>query len=213
MDFFEVVHTQRAIRRFKPDPVSEEALWTMLDAAIRAPSGSNSQPWRWLVVRNRARREVISKAVRERFVTPDFLEQMRQMAEKAASPTERRMLLGAADFFRDVAAAPVLLIPCLYQISSPTDDPRGLLAGSSIYGAVQNLLLAGRALGIGTVLTTFHAGMEDMLRKEFHLPEDAVPTCVVAVGYPDSQRFGPTTRKPVDTVTYWDDWGVARRRV
>ena len=67
MDFFEVVHTQRSIRRYKPDPVPPEAIRKMIDAAIRAPSGSNSQPWIWLVVRDQAKREAIAAAVRRGF--------------------------------------------------------------------------------------------------------------------------------------------------
>jgi nitroreductase len=129
MDFFEVVHTQRSIRRFKPDPVPEEALWKMLDAAIRAPSGSNLQPWIWLVVRDRARREAIARAVRERFASGGRLEQMRQRAAKETEPGRKRMLLRAADFFENVAQAPVLIIPCLVGVTSPTSDSRSLLAG------------------------------------------------------------------------------------
>jgi len=84
------------------------------------------------------------------------------------------------------------------------------LAGSSIYAAVQNLMLAGRALGLGTLLTTFNARIEDVLRAEFSLPDDTKPVAVIPVGYPDGQRFGPTTRKPVESVTFWDQWGATR---
>ena len=212
MDFFDVVHTQRSIRRFKPDPVPEEALWKMLDAAIRAPSGSNLQPWIWLVVRDQTKREVLAQTVRARFDSGGRLEQMRQRAQKMEDASQRRMLLRAADFFANVAQAPVLIIPCLVGVTSPTADARSLLAGSSIYGAVQNLMLAARAQGLGTVLTTFQASIEDVLRKEFHLPEGAVPVCIVPVGYPDGQRFGPTTRKPPEAVTHWDDWGALKAR-
>jgi nitroreductase len=208
MDFFDVVHTQRSIRYFKPDPVPRDALVKMLDAAIRAPSGSNLQPWRWLVVQDEAKRTAIARAVQARFAGPGNLERMRQRAAQEQDPTARRMLQGAAHFFADVAKAPVLIIPCLYQVTSPTNDPRSLLAGSSIYGAVQNMMLAARAQGLGTVLTTFQAGIEGVLRREFGLPEDAVPVAVVPVGYPaEGQRFGPTTRKLVQEVAYWDGWG------
>ena len=211
MDFFEVLHSQRSIRRFKPDPVPEEALWKMLDAAIRAPSGSNLQPWIWLIVQDRAKREAIADAVRGRFVV-EALEQMRQRAGSEQDPARQRLIRRAADFFANVAQAPVLIIPCLYKVTSPNSDTGSLLAGSSIYGAVQNLMLAARAQGLGTVLTTFQRGIEETLRRELHFPGDAVPVCVVPVGYPDGQRFGPTNRRPVESVTNWDDWGVARAR-
>ena len=208
MDFFDVVHTQRSIRRFKPDPVPQEAIWKMIDAAIRAPSGGNLQEWIWLVTQDQAKREIIARAVREEFESAGMLEEMRRNTQEMEDPTRGRMLLQAIKFIENVAAAPVLIIPCLVGITSPVSDARNLLAGSSIYGAVQNLMLAARAQGLGTVLTTFNSFIEETLRKEFHMPEEAVPVCIVPVGYPDGQRFGPTTRKPVESVTYWDDWGV-----
>ena len=83
-----------------------------------------------------------------------------------------------------------------------TSTPAGRLS-------VKARLLAARALGVGTVLTTPNIYVEEMLVKEFHLPENAIPACIIPVGFPDGQRFGPTTRKPAETVTYWDDWSAA----
>ena len=212
MDFFEVLHTQRSIRRFKPDPMPDEAIWMMIDAAIRAPSGSNLQPWIWLVVRDEAKRAMIAREVREYARSTDMLEEMSEDMQRTEDPSRKRLLRLAMEFFQDMSGAPVLIIPCLLDIASPVDDSWTLVAGSSIYGAVQNLMLAARAQGLGTVLTTIHPYIEDMLHRELHIPEGAVPVCVVPVGYPDGQRFGPTTRKPAQTVTYWDDWGVRAAR-
>jgi F420 biosynthesis protein FbiB-like protein len=206
MEFFEVVHTQRSIRQFKPDPVPDEAIWQMLDAAIRAPSGGNTQPWSFLVVRDLQKRKAIAQAVRERMGDPAV---GRAEAEQM-DPVRRRMRLASITFRENVTSAPVLIIPCLVAPTSPSSDVNSLLAGSSIYAAVQNLMLAARALGLGTVLTTFSAHIEDVLRAEFGLPDDAKPVAVIPVGYPDGQRFGPTTRKPVEGVTFWDHWGATR---
>jgi F420 biosynthesis protein FbiB-like protein len=203
MEFFEVVHTQRSIRQFKPDPVPDEAIWKILDAAIRAPSGGNTQPWSFLVVRDLAKREAIARAVRERMGDPA---QGRAEAEHM-DPVRRRMRLASIAFRENVTSAPVLIIPCLVAPTSPSSDVNSLWAGSSIYAAVQNLMLAARALGLGTVLTTFNIRIEDVIRGEFGLPQDAKPVAVIPVGYPDGERFGPTTRKPVDSVTFWDQWG------
>ena len=181
----------------------------MIDAAIRAPSGSNTQPWIWLVVRDQTKREVIAQAVRQEFESTGMFAEMRRDAQQMEDRSGRRMLLNAIRFMENVAVAPVLIIPCLVGVTSPVTDGMSLLAGSSIYGAVQNMMLAARAQGLGTVLTTFNSFMEDTLRTEFHIPDEAVPTCVVPVGYPDGQRFGPTTRKPPEEVTFWDDWGAA----
>jgi F420 biosynthesis protein FbiB-like protein len=207
MDFFEVVHTQRAIRRFKPDPVPQEAIWRMIDAAIRAPSGSNTQPWSFLIVSDPAKRQVIADAVRAGMEDAEE----RKAEAMTFDPTRRRMRLGSIAFRENVAAAPTLIIPCLVKPTSPTSDMNSLFAGSSIYGAVQNMMLTARALGLGTLMTTFNIAIEPVIRKEFGLPDEAKPVAVIPVGYPaDGERFGPTTRNPVETVTYWDGWGNTR---
>jgi F420 biosynthesis protein FbiB-like protein len=210
LEFFEVVHTQRSIRKFKADPVPDEALWQMIDAAIRAPSGSNTQPWSFLIVQDAAKKEVLAEAVRSRFGDP---EEALKEAGAMEDPVRRRMRFASIAFRQDVASAPVLIIPCLVSPTSPTSDLNSLYAGSSIYGAVQNMMLAARAQGLGSVLTTFNVALEDLIRKEFGLPDDAKPVAVIPVGYPDGQRFGPTTRKPAEAVTYWDGWGATRQRM
>ena len=209
MDFFDVVHTQRSIRRFKPDPVPDEALWKMIDAAIRAPSGGNTQPWAWLIVRDAAKRQVIADAVKSS--DPESVEERRREA-MGFDATRRRMRLASIAFREDVMQAPVLIIPCLVNPTSPTRDINSLFAGSSIYGAVQNMMLAARAEGLGTVLTTFNTGIEGLIRREFGLPDDAKPVATIPVGYPNNQSFGPTTRRPVEDVTFWDGWERRRAR-
>jgi F420 biosynthesis protein FbiB-like protein len=207
MDFFEVVHTQRAIRRFKPDPVPEEAIQTMVDAAIRAPSGGNTQPWAFLVVSDPAKRKVISDAVKAGNTDAEE----RRAEAMTFDPSRRRMRLGSIAFRENVASAPVLIIPCLVNPTSPSRDVNSLFAGSSIYGAVQNLMLAARAQGLGTLMTTFNIAIEPLIRREFGLPDDAKPVAVIPVGYPaEGERFGPTTRKPAESVTYWNAWGVTK---
>jgi F420 biosynthesis protein FbiB-like protein len=207
MDFFEVVHTQRAIRRFKPDPVPEEAIRTMVDAAIRAPSGGNTQPWAFLVVSDPAKRKVIGDAVKAGKTDAEE----RRAEAMTFDPSRRRLRLGSIAFRENVASAPVLIIPCLVNPTSPSRDVNSLFAGSSIYGAVQNLMLAARAQGLGTLMTTFNIAIEPLIRSEFGLPDDARPVAVIPVGYPaEGERFGPTTRKPAESVTYWNGWGATR---
>ena len=209
MDFFEVVHSQRSIRKYKPDDVPDDVLWQMLDAAIRAPSGSNTQPWIFVVVKDAAKREAIAQALRDTGRPEDMASRLKDVQD---DPVRVRSLGNAVALFRDIAAAPVLIIPCLYNVTSPNADINSLLAGSSIYGAVQNLMLAGRALGVGSVLTTFQQFITPTLAKELGIPGDALATCVIPIGYPQGQRFGPTTRKPAETVTYWDSWGSVKAR-
>jgi F420 biosynthesis protein FbiB-like protein len=210
MDFFEVVHTQRSIRKFTDQPVPAQMIWEMLDAAIRAPSGSNTQPWGWLVVRDDAKRKAIADAVLEGV---GDVEAALAEAEKLPTPAARRMRRSSVSFRANVMSAPVLIIPCLVHPTSPTSDIDSLFAGSSIYGAVQNMMLAARAQGLGTVLTTFNMRIEDVIRHEFNLPDDAKPVAVIPVGWPGGgEHFGPTTRRPVQDVTHWDGWNVTKTR-
>jgi F420 biosynthesis protein FbiB-like protein len=209
MDFFEVVHTQRSIRKFKPDPVPDEALWTMIDAAIRAPSGGNTQPWSFLILRDEAKKKVLADAVAGNL---GDLSKALEAADKLPTESQRRMRRASVTFRSDVASAPVIIVPCLVNPTSPSGDNTSIWAGSSIYGAVQNMMLAARAQGLGTVLTTFNIVLEDLIRKEYGLPDDARPVAVIPVGYPDGQNFGPTTRKPVEDVTFWDGWGNQKQR-
>ncbi len=207
MDFFEVVHTQRAIRRFKPEPVPQELIWRMIDAAIRAPSGGNSQPWAFLVITDPAKRKVISDAVKAGNADAD----QRRAEAQTFDPTRRRMRMSSIEFRENVAQAPCLIVPCLVRPTSPSSDMTNLFAGSSIYGAVQNMMLTARALGLGTLMTTFNIAIEPLLRKEFNIPDDARPVAVIPVGFPaEGERFGPTTRKPVESVTFWDGWENTR---
>jgi F420 biosynthesis protein FbiB-like protein len=209
VDFFEVLHTQRSIRHFKPDPVPDDAIWKMIDAAIRAPSGGNTQPWAWLVISDPAKKQALADAVREGL---GDLDKALEAADQLPTASQRRMRRASVTFRSDVASAPVIIIPCLVHPTSPSSDMTSIWAGSSIYGAVQNMMLAARAQGLGTVLTTFNIALEDLIRKEYGLPDDARPVAVIPVGYPDGQTFGPTTRKAVDTVTYWDGWGNTKAR-
>jgi nitroreductase len=209
MDFFEVVHTQRSIRKFKPDPVPDEAIWKMIDAAIRAPSGGNTQPWAWLILRDEAKKKVLADAVRGNL---GDLDAALADAEKLPTESQRRMRRASVTFRSDVASAPVIIVPCLVHPTSPSSDNTSIWAGSSIYGAVQNMMLAARAQGLGTVLTTFNIVLEDLIRKEYGLADDARPVAVIPVGYPDGQNFGPTTRKLVEDVTFWDGWGNQKQR-
>ena len=209
-DIWETIYTQRAIRAWKTDPVPEELIWKVIEAGTKAPSGTNTQPWGFVVIQDDAIRQAISDQLHEGLKGNEGLQQMLEQGSQSADKTTRLMLKGAQRLFTNLASAPVFIIPCLYQVSSPA--PEGLLSGSSIYGAVQNMLLAARALGLGTVMTTFQMAAEQILREQCNLPDDATPVALIPMGYPDA-KFGPTTRKPVETVTHWEQWGTNKERV
>ena len=202
-DIYEIMQTQRAVRRWTAEPVPDEVIERIIRAATWAPSGSNMQPWGFLVIRDAAMRERIAEAIRESFKAfsgrlPD--------PDTIADPTQRRMIRGALNLFDNFAAAPVLIIPCLVAAQSPAPD--GLLAGSSIYPSIQNLMLAARAEGLGAVLTTPQDGIMDLLRSELGIPQEARPVAMIPMGWPDV-NFGPVTRRPLDDFLHWERWGEA----
>ncbi|MFN0094951.1 MAG: nitroreductase family protein [Dehalococcoidia bacterium] len=206
---FDALYTQRAIRKFKPDPVPRELLWKVLEAATKAPSGTNRQPWRWIVVEDAARRAGIAKALEAHLQTNDAMRTYFESGATSDDKSTRLMLSGALALAHNVGVAPVLVIPCYW--SDGNRIPDRLLTGSSLYPAVQNLLLAARGLGLGTVLTTFQSGILEHLRAEIGIPEEAFPAALIPLGWPDA-NFGPTSRKPVDEVVYWESWGTTAAR-
>ena len=201
---FEAIYTQRAVRRWRNDPVPDDLLWRVLEAATKAPNGSNTQPWRWVVVRDSETRRAVSEALSAYLASDEGMRSYFESGSRSEDRSQRLMLTGALELARDLARAPVLIVPCVYG-GSRADN---LLAGSSIYPAVQNLLLAARGLGLGTVLTTFQARIEPTVRELLRLPEDARPVALIPLGFPDA-NFRPTRRKPVEEVVYWDSWGSA----
>ncbi len=198
---FDAIYTQRAIRQWRPDPVPTELLEKVLEAATKAPSGSNLQPWRWIVVRDEAKRQAISKALSDYLASDAAMREYFERGSKSEDKSTRLMLTGALSLAENMAQAPVFIFPCLFGAN--TSD--SLFTGSSIYPAVQNLLLAARGLGLGTVLTTFQARIEDVVREQLNLPKEAMPVALIPLGYPDA-NFGPTRRKPISEVVYWESW-------
>ncbi len=200
-DIYEVMQTQRAIRRWTAEPVDDELIERIIQAGCWAPSGSNSQPWGFVVVRDDGKRERLAAAIRESFAR--LFGEDRPNPDEIEDATTRRMMRGAFNLFDNFAAAPVWIIPCLVRAQSPA--PEGLLAGSSIYPSIQNIMLAARAEGLGTVLTTPQDGIMDQLRAELAIPEHARPVAIIPMGWPDA-NFGPVTRKPLSEFLHWDGW-------
>jgi nitroreductase len=213
LDFFAVVDTQRALRRFRPDPVPDAALRRVLAAATRAPSARGAEPWLFVVVRDPGLRQTIGEHYRRAW---DLGEQFTTATDADRDVKDRphyaRMMAAARELAATLAEAPVLIACCLDHAQlGPIAGPEGELrspvaAYASIFPAVQNLLLAARALGLGTTLTTLHRGFEDALRTLLDIPASVEVVALVPLGYP-RDRFGPTRRKSVEEVTFLDRWG------
>lgn len=206
-DLWEAMYTQRAIRYFRPDPVPKGVLTKLIEAATRAPSGSNLQPWGFVIVTDDAMRARIAGRVRERFMTNEQMKAYVEAGLTSADASRRRMMTGVSNIISQLDSAPVFIFPCLHSATSPAPD--GLIAGSSIYPAVQNLLLAVRGLGLGSLMTTFQTAMRSELAEWLHLPEGATPVALLPIGYP-AVKFGPVKRKPVEDVIHWETWGGQR---
>lgn len=207
MGVFDVIYNCRAMRRIKPDAVPEELLIKLIDAANQAPSGSNVQNGRWIVVRDRAQKEKLAELNLRVFQAYTAPTGGRPATLPHQTAEQRARTLDAvhwqAEHFADV---PALVIACL-QVALPLRDTfaAGAGAGGSIWPGVQNLLLAARALGLAATPTTFALADRGAAREVLSLPEEIVPFCLVPVGYPMG-RFGPVTRKPLPEVMRWDRW-------
>jgi len=217
-DFFTVVDTQRAIRRFRPDPVPDDALARVLEAATRAPSARGAEPWFFLVVRDPATRAAIGERYRSAWEAgARFTAATDADGDLRGRPHYTRMMRAASELAEHLAAVPVLIACCLdHRQLGPLAAPDGTLvapgaAYASIFPAVQNLLLAARALGLGTTLTTLHRGFEDALKALLDVPPAVEVVALVPLGWP-RDRFAPTRRKPVAEVAFAERWGRPFRR-
>ena len=203
MDIFETIYTTRSMRRLKPDAVPDELVWKVLDAAIRAPNGGNRQPWNFIVVRDAAVKEKIAGWDLEAWNATYVRAKDVMLADEQMAKTFR-----SADWLANhLAEVPVWIIPTI--ASSGVAEVS--TAGASIYPAVQNLMLAARALGLGTCLTTLHRAHEADVRKLLGVPEGHETMCLIPLGWPRG-KFGSGPRLPVEKVTYWDGWGQTHER-
>jgi nitroreductase len=203
-DLWEAMSTQRAIRYFKPDPIPDEVLWKVLEHASRAPNGQNRQGWAFVVAKDADVRKRIAGAVAQKIGQEPAFKERVESGSRSEDRSTRLMMAGGKHLADHLDDAPVLVLPCAIG-----PYPRGidrLMIGSSIYPAVQNLMLAARGAGLGTVITGFQGAIAGELREWMALPEEVIPVALIPMGYPDA-KFGPVKRAPIESVTHWDRWG------
>jgi nitroreductase len=201
------------MRRLKPDPVPDEVLYRILDAGIRAPSGGNTQHWRFVVVKDPQVKQQVQQVYQKGWSEVQAMYRTRTAPEHMAEGKFRRLLDAAAHLAEHLAEAPVLLFACLKERPMPPQLAVKLarLSGSSIYPAVQNILLACRALGLGATLTTVCSLHDDELKPILRLPADLSTYALIPIGYPLG-KFGPVQRLAVEEVTCVDRWGTALKK-
>ena len=206
LDVLEAIHSTPARRYLKPDPIPEDVLWTLLDAAIRGPTGGNTQGWGWVVVTDPDIKQQIQAWYLEGWERAYGVRRDEIMASEDGAGLGRRNFVSADHLANHLHEAPVWVMPVLRNARESR------MAGSSIYGAVQNLMLAARAYGIGATLTSLYASHEDEVRELLALPEDAKTMGLIPLGYPARGRWAQPKRNPVEEVTHWDRWGEQRDR-
>ena len=205
MGIFETIYNCRAMRRLKSDPVPEELLLKLIDAANQAPTGSNAQGARWIIVRDReqcAKLAALNKTAVTAYAAPAS-GRAAALPHQAADKRQRMLnaVLWQAEHMQDI---PALIIAC-YQFEQAVADANTAGAGGSIWPAVQNLLLAARALGLGAAPTTLGLSNRAAAREVLGLPDNMAAFALIPVGYPLG-RFGPVTRLPVKNTVRWDRW-------
>jgi nitroreductase len=204
MSLEEAMRTQRAIRRLKPDPVDDALVLHLLELAMKAPTGSNAQNWEFIVVKDR---EVVAK-----------LGRLNRTAMRLGGALYKRMLGNRmddkmlriekavqwqAEHFDDI---PVVIVACLKGVVAPWPPVAASSAYGSIYPAVQNLLLAARAAGLGAALITIPLWSKLLARRALGLPWNVTPCAVIPLGWPIG-KYGPTTRRPVGELVSLDRYG------
>ena len=212
MELYEAMATTRAVRRLRPDPIPDEVLRRVLTAATHAPSGGNRQSWRMLVVQDAAIKRRLQALWRDPW---DAYAAQGRAALQALPDAKRdkglRSLAAGDHLAAHLHEVPAIVVLCF--------DPRGLaitdarlsrpsvVGGASLYPAVQNLLLACRAEGLGCVLTTLLCAQEQAVRPLLDLPDDWYLGAFIPIGYPVGRGHGPVSRRPVEVMTFLDRWG------
>ena len=196
---FEAIYTQRAIRQFKPEPVPDELIVKLIQAATKAPSSANRQAWKFIIIRDADLKRRVSHYYRQAW------EAAYGGPADTSQRLQARVRTSSSNLAEHMHQAPVLILACAEHDGSPSTMSRG----STIYLAVQNLLLAARGLGLGSVITTLHKRYEKEIKELLDIPENVETAALLPIGYPvDGLRYGPTSRRPVDEVTFWERWGA-----
>jgi nitroreductase len=194
------------MRYLKADPVPEEIIEKLIWAATRAPSPGNSQGWDFVVITDAAMREAIGDAL-EALMAP----RIEAMIASGAANADRRTLDGALHLATTFGRAPVIVLVC-GRLVYPPGRPVESFIWSAIYPAAANLIVAARALGLGSVFTTFHAMIDPLLRQLLNIPEDVRMGALIPLGWPD-RPFTPVSRQPVADVIHRNGWNPHIRSV
>jgi len=209
LSLLEGIHSTPSRRYLSEELIDDEIIWNIIDAAIRGPSGGNKQAWGWIVIKDKNTKNQIAKLYLESWNKSygnrrDSI--LNNLDNDALGP---RNFLSAEHLANHISDAPVWIVPILRYISKSKSP----ITGSSIYGAIQNLMLAARAYGIGSTLTALHTAYEEDVKKILNIPDDAMTMALIPLGYPIKGKWSQPKRKPVESVTYWELWNTKKNRI
>jgi len=203
----EGIASTRAIRRYADEPIPEHVLRDMLFAATRGPSGSNRQPFRFVVLtdgeRAAAAKQLIGSAARRIWGYKKTNDQYDKGSGADPNSPKSRMARTMQDYVDHFESVPCLILPCMIRYREPTSSE-----GASIYPAVQNLLLAARGLGYGGVITGFHGLVDQELKELLGIPPEVFISCTLTFGKPIGHH-GPVRRRPMRELVFGEQWGAA----
>ena len=195
----EAIYNCRAMRRIKTDAVPQELLVQLIDAANQAPSGSNSQRARCVVVQDPDVKRQLAEQNRKHaapYIAADV--------ENPASEKQKRMLDAVIWQMEHMHEIPALIVAC-FDYPEKVEGLGVYRSAGSVWPGIQNLLLTARSLGLGAAPTTLALRDQDAVREILNLPETFAALCLLPVGYPMG-KFGPVSRKPVDEIMRFDRW-------
>ncbi len=203
-ELLDALATARSIHRYRSDPIPEEDLGRILHAATRAPSGSNAQPFRFLVLRDaeetQRARALLGDSFRSNWSRKSSDENWRKGSGADPDSPKARTARVMQRFVDGFERIPVIVLACFQR-----HHPPGLYDGASIYPACQNLFLAARALGYGACFSVWHLGVEKQLKQLLGIPEPVSIALTITLGRPEG-RHGPLRRRPVADLVYEGRW-------
>ncbi len=182
-------------------PVEREVVLECLRLGVQAPTASNSQIWRWVVVTDSEKRAALANLYRDA-----GYEYLRSQAN-ASDPQTRRVFESAIYLADHLEEVPVHVIPCVQgRVEEMTNEDAAAFYGS-IIPAAWSFMLALRSRGLGSVWTTLHLGREREAATLLGIPDDVTQIALIPVAYTIGTDFKPARRSPVEEITYWDNWG------
>jgi nitroreductase len=209
MELDEVIRSTGTCRYFEERDVPDDVLERLFDAARFAPQGGNRQPVRFLVVRDAATK----RRLRDWYLEPwsAYVRGVEEGRVAIGGEKARRAVSDADHMARNLDRIPVLVVVCAELDAITATDAKldrvGMVAGASVYPAVQNLLLTARALGLGAALTTLLVQFEPQVRELLGIPEGVATAATLAIGYPARPLLRKLSRRPVSEVVFSERYG------